>query len=81
VLFRSRLDFAVTSGETRLDVECDAARWHLQKRQRLKDAARDEALRKLGWKILRIDESALLAGTDAVIQNIRRTCARKHGGE
>lgn len=45
-----RLDLAVRRGSTMLDIECDGAAFH---RDRRADAIRDERLRKAGWRVVR----------------------------
>lgn len=45
-----RLDLAVEVGDLRLDLECDGAAYH---RDRRADATRDERVRAAGWEVLR----------------------------
>jgi very-short-patch-repair endonuclease len=65
------LSNAVACTKVRLAVEVDGGsheqRAHL-------DAARDRVLSELGWRILRIEESAVFADLDAVIATITRAC-------
>ena len=48
---RYRLDFAIFCRKGKIAVECDSEKWHLQKKQRAKDRARDRWLKKRGWTI------------------------------
>lgn len=52
------LDFA--HPKVKVAVECDGAAWHMD---RLKDYARDEKLRRLGWTVFRLTGSQCLQRT------------------
>ena len=54
-----RLDFALPGNNGMLNVECDGIRWHSIKKQREMDVKRDDELKVLGWKILRITDEEL----------------------
>ncbi|PKM99403.1 MAG: hypothetical protein CVU78_06515 [Elusimicrobia bacterium HGW-Elusimicrobia-2] len=68
-----RLDFALGGSPKPIDVECDGYRWHSRKQQRIKDKLRDEELKKLGWKIIRISEEDLLKKPRNVLKKIKKT--------
>jgi hypothetical protein len=52
-----RLDLAIERNGVRLDVECDGAPFH---RDRERDRARDEALARAGWTVLRFSARSVL---------------------
>lgn len=63
-----------------LVVELDGGQ-HFEEGGRLADARRDEALRRLGLKILRFDDRQALLETDAVVEAIwREVMARRPAG-
>ncbi|MBA3051474.1 DUF559 domain-containing protein [bacterium] len=68
-----RLDFALIGSPKPIDVECDGYRWHSRKQQRIKDKLRDEELKKLGWKIIRISEEDLLKKPSSVLKKIKKS--------
>jgi very-short-patch-repair endonuclease len=57
------------SHKARLVIELDGAQ-HLEAKQRIKDAVRDEELAKLGIKVLRFDDRQVLLETEAVMEII-----------
>jgi len=67
-----RLDFALKRGKKPIDVECDGYRWHSQKQQRVKDKLRNEELKRLGWRVLRISEEELLKRPESVLKKITK---------
>ncbi|MFC1522448.1 endonuclease domain-containing protein [Elusimicrobiota bacterium] len=69
---RYRLDFAILNGKKPLDIECDGAKWHSQKTQKSKDKLRDQALKKAGWKVLRLREDEVVNNKQACIAKIRK---------
>jgi len=66
-----RLDFAVPSVKKWIDVECDTTKWHLRKEQIIKDKDRDKILKKLGWKILRVNEKLLLNHPNKILKKLK----------
>ena len=63
-----RLDFAIPSIKKWIDVECDTIKWHSRKEQITKDKYRDKILKKLGWKILRVNEKLPLNHPNKVLK-------------
>lgn len=71
-----RLDFAWVPA--RLDVEIDGPH-HRTDAARRRDARRDAVLRRLGWKVLRFDEEAVMYAPGGVLYEVRRTLERLGG--
>ena len=65
------VDFACT--KVRLVVEVDGASHEQRARH---DGARDRALSSLRWSVLRVEEHAVFADLDAVVDRIAGACAR-----
>jgi very-short-patch-repair endonuclease len=53
------LDFAVLCAQASLDVECDGDSWHLRPNAVVEDNARNNALARLGWLVLRFSTREL----------------------
>ncbi len=49
------LDFAVFCNRGYLDIETDGDTWHLQKERVRRDNARNNALARMGWQVLRFN--------------------------
>ncbi|HVQ93945.1 MAG TPA: AAA domain-containing protein [Mycobacteriales bacterium] len=62
-----RLDLVVTGAQGRLAVECDGRRWHTDPDQQRADLRRDRELRRVGWEIWRVRESAFALDPDAAL--------------
>jgi very-short-patch-repair endonuclease len=66
-----RLDFALFTGNKKIDIECDGEKWHSLKAQRIIDKKRDAELKKTGWTILRLKEKEIVNNIDLCIKKIR----------
>lgn len=76
---RYRLDFAVTCRRGRLVIECDNRKAHAGRRQRAKDRAKDAALRRCGWMVLRLRERDIVAHLDRCLGRVCRAVTRLGG--
>jgi very-short-patch-repair endonuclease len=72
-----RLDLVVTGAQGRLAVECDGRRWHTDAEQQRADLRRDRELRRVGWEIWRIRESAFALDPDAALAPLWERLARR----
>ncbi len=73
---RFRLDFAVFCARGALAVECDADAWHGRPAQRRKDRARDAALRRHGWTVLRLREDEVMRNSGGCARRVRAAVRR-----
>ena len=62
-----RLDLAIVSGETRIDVEADGVSTHLGSRL---DAERDSRLTELGWRVVRFWNHQIRDDIDYCVQTV-----------
>jgi len=69
---RYRLDFAIISQQNKIDVECDNEKWHLQPSQRQKDRIRDNALKRMGWIVLRFKGQKILKDVAGCVDRIEK---------
>lgn len=76
---RYRLDFAVACRRGRIAIECDNRKAHRGRRQRAKDRAKDAALRRCGWLVLRLREEDIVTHLDRCLARIRRAMRRVGG--
>ena len=67
--FVGRLDYAYS--DLKIDIEIDGARWHSAPDARLRDAARDARLLRLGWIVLRFGASDIRHRPAWVAERIR----------
>jgi very-short-patch-repair endonuclease len=72
-----RLDLVVTGAQGRLAVECDGRRWHTDAEQQRADLRRDRELRRVGWQIWRIRESAFALDPDAALAPLWERLAQR----
>lgn len=71
---RMRVDFAYPV--QRIAVELDGARWHTDSADRARDQARDAALVRAGWRIIRYRWADVTRHPDRVAAELRRHLAR-----
>lgn len=71
-----RLDFAILCRGGRIAIECDNRRAHAGKRQRARDRAKDAALRRQRWTILRLSEQDIVSRPEACVLRVRRAIRR-----
>ncbi|TSC72015.1 MAG: hypothetical protein G01um101438_775 [Parcubacteria group bacterium Gr01-1014_38] len=76
---RYRLDFAVFCRRGAIAIECDNAKAHSGRRQRAKDRAKNAALRRCGWVVLRLAERDILSNLDRSMRRVQRA-VKKLGG-
>jgi very-short-patch-repair endonuclease len=76
---RYRLDFAIFCRKGRLAVECDNEKWHLSKRQRVRDRRRDRWLSRRGWTVLRFPGAMIREDPTRCTRQVR-TAIRRLGG-
>ncbi len=76
---RYRLDFAIFCRKGHLAVECDNERWHLSKRQKVRDRRRDRWLSRRGWTVLRLPGAAIRDDPEGCVRKVR-AAARRLGG-
>ena len=69
-----RLDLAIVSGETRIDVEADGVSTHLGSRI---DAERDSRLTELGWRVVRFWNYQIRDDIDYCVQTVLDLVHRK----
>ena len=62
-----RLDLAIVSGETRIDVEADGVSTHLGSRI---DVERDSRLTELGWRVVRFWNHQIRDDIDYCVQTV-----------
>ncbi|OHA21809.1 MAG: hypothetical protein A2849_02660 [Candidatus Taylorbacteria bacterium RIFCSPHIGHO2_01_FULL_51_15] len=74
-----RLDLAVFCKNGNLAIECDNRKAHASKRQKLWDTQKDTALKRSGWRVIRLTERDILEDLDTCISRIR-THIRSFGG-
>lgn len=60
-----RIDLAFP--EHLIAIECDGREWHLLEEQISRDKKRDEYLRSLGWRVIRISGSEIYKKADEII--------------
>ena len=73
------LDFAIFCKRGKIAIECDNRRAHRGKRQRDKDAAKDEFLRTHGWTVIRLAEPDIVEDMEKCAAKVRRA-VRGRGG-
>lgn len=73
---RFRLDFAIFCARGAVAVECDAEAWHTRPAQRARDAAKDAALGRVGWSVVRLTEDAITRDVAECVRRVRRTMQR-----
>lgn len=66
---RIRLDFAFPAEQ--VNVEADGAAFHLSPSQRDADLLRDEALRRMGWEVVRASTAQVRGDPAAVVRRVR----------
>jgi very-short-patch-repair endonuclease len=76
---RYRLDFAVFCRKGRLAVECDNEKWHLSRRQRVRDCRRDKWLARRGWTVLRFPGTMIRNDPEGCVKTVK-AAIRKLGG-
>ena len=64
---RYRLDLAVQSGDTMVDIECDGAPFHGDDER---DAERDRALREMGWTVVRFSGRRIKHRLDECVREV-----------
>lgn len=67
-----RLDLAVFCKRGNLAVECDNRKAHSGKLQKVKDKQKDDALKRLGWRVLRLTEEDIIEHLDMCMLRIQR---------
>ncbi|MGH2656737.1 MAG: AAA domain-containing protein [Actinomycetota bacterium] len=65
-----RLDLAIIDDSTKLDIECDGAAFHQERRR---DAIRDARLQEAGWSILRFSGRQINQETSWCVERVKRT--------
>lgn len=75
---RRYLDFALISGEVKLDIEVDGRRWHTDAsgNRKIADRLRDQEMRGRGWKVLRFWVHQLAEDMEACLDSIERELGR-----
>jgi very-short-patch-repair endonuclease len=76
---RYRLDFAISCRRGRIALECDNEKWHLSKRQRVRDRRRDRWLSRRGWTVLRLPGAMIRDNPDICVEQVA-AAVRKLGG-
>lgn len=77
---RFRLDFAVFCARGRIAIECDNQKAHSGRRAREKDKAKDTALRRAGWRVLRLREKDVVERLNWCVRKVRQAI-RALGGQ
>ena len=78
---RYYLDFAVMCRNGKVAIECDNAKAHAGPRQRLKDEAKDEFLRRQGWLVIRLTEQDVISNLPVCVARVTRAVKRRGGQE
>lgn len=73
------LDFAIFCKRGQIAVECDNKKAHSGSLQRQRDKAKDEHLRRHGWKVTRLSEANIIGNLQVCISDIRKA-VRSFGG-
>lgn len=76
---RYRLDFAIVCRRGSLALECDNRKAHTGRRQRAKDRAKNAALRRCGWVVLRLAEHDIVVDLDRCLARVQRAIERLGG--
>ncbi len=76
---RYRLDLAIFCKKGKLAIECDNQKAHGVKPQREKDLQKDAALRRLGWRVIRLAEADIVERLGDCVSRIS-AAARAQGG-
>ena len=73
------LDFALFCKEGRIAVECDNKKAHSSPRQRERDKAKNTALGRAGWAVIRLSEEEIISALPRAILKVKKT-VRQLGG-
>ena len=76
---RYRLDLAVFCRNGSIGIECDNRKAHTTKPQRQKDMQKDRALKRLGWRVIRLAERDIIEDLDSCLTPIQQSI-RSLGG-
>ena len=76
---RYRLDFAVFCKTGALAIECDNRKAHSSKLQKHKDVQKNAALKRSGWRIIRLTEDDILYNLNRSISRIQKAVLRLGG--
>ena len=74
-----RLDLAIFCKDGQVAIECDNDKAHGGKLQKAKDKEKDAFLQKLGWRVVRLSEEAIMERLERSVRRIERT-VRMLGG-
>lgn len=69
---RYRLDLAIFCRDGNIAVECDNLKAHSSNVQKLKDEKKDAALRRRGWRVIRLSEDDILLRLDRSVTRISK---------
>ena len=70
---RYRIDLALFCKHGNIAIECDNQKAHSSKIQRLKDKQKDAALKRLGWRVLRLTERDILERLGTCVSRIQKS--------
>ena len=73
---RYRVDLAIFCEDGKIAVECDNKKAHSGKMQAAKDKAKDAALRRLGWSVIRLAEKDIIERPDFCARRAEREAER-----
>ncbi|MDO8521599.1 MAG: DUF559 domain-containing protein [bacterium] len=76
---RYRIDIAIFCRNGRIAVECDNTKAHSGKVQRAKDKAKDAALKRHGWRVIRLTEKNILKRLDSCMRRIEKAVQNLDG--
>lgn len=76
---RYRLDFAVFCERGRIAIECDNKKAHSGAARKRRDRAKDAALRRAGWTVLRLREREIIFELGRCVKRIEKTIERLGG--
>lgn len=66
------LDFAILCRRGRIAIECDNRKAHVSPRQQARDAAKDDALHRHGWRVIRLTEHEVVHNITRALSCVRR---------
>lgn len=73
------LDFAIFCQRGKIAIECDNKKAHSNSVQREKDKIKDNFLRRDGWKVIRLKESAVLSNLKGCLLKIQKAIQKLDG--
>lgn len=67
---RFRIDLAIILNSKKVAIECDNAKAHKIRLQKIKDGVKDTYLRRAGWRVIRLKEKDIIENLDKCVARI-----------